>query len=336
MDYRKLLYPFSVLYGGITALRNLAYDKGWKESKEYEIPVISVGNLSVGGTGKSPMVEWLVQLLKEDYRVAVLSRGYGRKTKGFLEVTVDATPEEVGDEPLQIKRKFPGITVVVCADRQTGIARLQGKAEVILLDDAFQHRKVKPALSILLTSYDRLFMDDLVLPAGNLREAPIGYLRADIVVVTKCPSHVPYAKLQEVQFRMNLQPHQSIYFSKIGYSETIFGKSETLSLDYLSGKPFTLVTGIAKPAPLVAYLKSKNFEFIHLKYPDHHRFSDKEIQELREIDLLLTTEKDFQRLEHRLEKKALYYLPIRTEYLYERENAFKKEVLNFLEYYRKH
>jgi len=335
MDYRKLLYPFSVIYGGITALRNLAYDRGWKESTEFDIPVISVGNLSVGGTGKSPMVEWLIDLLKTEYRVAVLSRGYGRKSEGFVEVSVDATPEEVGDEPLQIKRKFPEVKVAVCADRRTGIAQLSG-AEVVLLDDAFQHRKVKPALSILLTSYDKLFMDDLVLPAGNLREAPIGYLRADIIVVTKCPDPVPYSKLQEIQFRMQLQAHQSIYFSKIAYANKLVGKTEELPLESLNGKPFTLVTGIAKPAPLVTFLEQKGFNFHHLKFPDHHYFSEKEIEKIQNTDLLITTEKDFQRLQYRIDKKAFYYLPIALDFLYEREEGFKKEVTNFLTYYRKH
>jgi len=336
MDYRKLLFPFSVLYGGITSLRNLAYEKGWKESKEYEIPVISVGNLSLGGTGKSPMVEWLVNILEEDYRVGVLSRGYGRKTKGYREVEEHAIAEEVGDEPLQIKRKFPAILVAVCESRQEGIEQLKNRAEVIVLDDAFQHRKVQPALSILLTPYDRPFMDDSVLPAGNLREPRSGYKRADIIVVTKCPERIAYAKLQEMQFRMQLQPEQSIYFSKIGYGDQLISASETLPINYLDGKEFTLVTGIANPKPLVDYLKNKGFQFEHLKFPDHHHFTKKELENIGKRDLVVTTEKDFQRLSYRINKKALYYLPIRTEFLYEREVAFKKEVLNFLEYYRKY
>lgn len=335
MDYRKLLFPFSALYGGITSLRNLAYEKGWLESKEYDVPVISVGNLSVGGTGKSPMVEWLVRILKEDYRVAVLSRGYGRKTKGYLEVKEDATPEEVGDEPLQIKRKFPDIMVSVCESRQQGIERLTPKAEVVLLDDAFQHRKVRPALSILLTPYDQPFLEDYILPAGNLREARSGYKRADIIVVTKCPDRVAYAKLQELQFRMRLLPEQSIYFSNIGYGDQLLGGPDTLPLAYLKDKPFTLVTGIAKAQPLVGFLKKQGFRFEHLAYPDHHRFTQGELDTIAKKEIVLTTEKDFQRLSHRIDKKALYYLPIRTEFLYDRETAFRKEVLNFLEYYRK-
>lgn len=336
MNFRKILYPFSILYDGVTALRNYAYDIGWKESTEYEIPVISVGNLSVGGTGKSPMVELLISFLKEDYKVAVLSRGYKRKTSGFLEVKENATAEEVGDEPLQFKHKFPDVTVAVCADRRTGIEQLQRKAEVIILDDAFQHRKVKPAISILLTSYSNLFLDDCLLPAGNLRESQKGKKRADIFVVTKIPEGTPYASLQKIQFRMQLQSHQSIYFSKIGYESKIYGASENLPLEYLKDKPFTLVTGIANPTPLVHFLMEMNFSFRHKKFPDHHHFSPSEIENLKMEELIITTEKDYKRLHGKLQKKALYYLPITTEFLYTEDSAFKKEVLEKLENYRKY
>ncbi len=335
MNYRKILYPFSILYDGITRLRNFAYDQGWKKSTEFKIPVVSVGNLSVGGTGKSPMIEHLVSFLKDDYQIAVLSRGYRRKTSGYLEVSELSTTEEVGDEPLQIKRKFPEITVAVCVNRVEGIQKLQTTAELILLDDAFQHRKVKPAFSILLTPFDDLFMDDLVLPAGNLRESNKGFERADLIVVTKCPERVAYAKLQEVQFRMKLKEYQSIYFTTIGYSDQIHGSTELLPLNYLNDKKFTLVTGIANPVPLVSFLKKQGLNFNHLKFADHHHFTTNEIDTLQQEDLILTTEKDFQRLSYRLDKKALYYLPIRTEFLYDREFAFQQELKRFLEYYRK-
>ena len=317
-------------------MRNYAYDKGWKESTEYEIPVISVGNLSVGGTGKSPMVELLISILNEDYKVAVLSRGYKRNTSGFLEVQALSTAEEVGDEPLQFKHKFPEVTIAVCADRREGIEKLKQKAEVLILDDAFQHRKVKPALSILLTSYSNLFIEDLVLPAGNLRESKRGMNRADIIVITKIPDGTAYAKLQEIQHRMQLKEHQSIYFSKIGYDTSIHGISEGLPLGYLKDKPFTLVTGIANPTPLVEFLKQKNFKFQHQKFPDHHHFSTSEIEKLQKEDIILTTEKDFKRLSSRLQKRALYYLPITTVFLYKEEGAFEREVLNRIEYFRKY
>ncbi|MEZ4778396.1 MAG: tetraacyldisaccharide 4'-kinase [Flavobacteriaceae bacterium] len=336
MNFRKILYPFSILYDGVTSLRNYAYDKGWKESTEYETPVISVGNLSVGGTGKSPMVELLISFLKEDYKVAVLSRGYKRKTSGFLEVLQNNTAEEVGDEPLQFKHKFPEVTVAVCVNRREGIEKLQKKAEVIILDDAFQHRKVKPALSILLTSFSNLFLNDLLLPAGNLRESQKGKERADIIVVTKIPDGTAYATLQEIQFKMNLSSKQSIYFSKIGYDVQIHGVSESLSLEFLKDKPFTLVTGIANPKPLVDFLKKQNFNFTHKKFPDHHHFTTSEIEMLKKEELIITTEKDYKRVEDKLQKKALYYLPITTEFLHIETTAFKNDILEKLESYRKY
>ena len=332
---RKILFPFSFLYGGITALRNLFYDKGWFESKSYSTPIICVGNLSTGGTGKSPMIELLIKFLKDDYRVAVLSRGYKRKTTGFREVSKDSTAEEVGDEPLQFKQNFPEATIAVCADRQEGVENLKAKADVILLDDAFQHRKVKASTNVLLTTFSDLYIYDYSLPTGNLRESKRGAKRADIIIVTKCPEGVAYAKLQEIQFKLDLKPHQKVYFSKIGYDDNIFGVSEKLSLDYLKNKPFTLVTGIANPEPLVNYLNRKEFNFEHLKYPDHHHFSNSEIEQLKQKDLILTTEKDYMRLQTRLKKFAIYYLPIKTIILKNQEEYFKEYIIDEVENFGK-
>ena len=332
---RKILFPFSWLYGGITALRNLFYDKGWLVSKSYSTPIICVGNLSTGGTGKSPMIELLIKFLKDDYQVAVLSRGYKRKTSGFKEVLNNSTAEEVGDEPLQFKQNFPEATVAVCADRQEGIENLRVKADVILLDDAFQHRKVKASTNVLLTTFNNLYINDHILPTGNLRESKKGAKRADIIIVTKCPEGVAYAKLQEIQFILDLKPYQKIYFSKIGYDDNVFGVSETLSLNYLKNKPFTLVTGIANPKPLVDYLRKKEFDFEHLKYPDHHYFSTSEINQLKEKDIILTTEKDYMRLQSRLEKFAIYYLPIKTIILKKQEEFFKEYIIKEIENFEK-
>ncbi len=324
MDLRKLLFPFSVLYDGVTSLRNLAYSKGWKESRAYNLPVISVGNLSTGGTGKSPMVEYLIDFLRKDYRVAVLSRGYKRKSKGFREVSVNSTVAEVGDEPLQFKQKFPKVIVAVCASRREGIETLTSRADVILLDDAFQHRKVKPSFSILLTPFDDLYTEDLILPAGNLRESKRGAERANIIIVTKCPNGVAYSKLQEIQFQMKLQAPQKVFFSKIGYDQLIHGVTESLPLEYLLDKPFTLVTGIANPKPLMAFLKDKHLVFTHKKFPDHHHFSTTEIAALKQHEIILTTEKDYVRLQPELGKFALYYLPIKTVILNGQDEVLKK------------
>jgi len=328
---RKLLLPFSLVYGSILALRNLFYDKGWFKSKSYATPIICIGNLSIGGTGKSPMIEYLISFLKEDYKVAVLSRGYKRKTIGFREVAINSKAEDVGDEPLQFKQKFPEIMVVVCANRQEGIEKIRIKADVILLDDAFQHRKVSASTNVLLTTFNDLYVHDMILPAGNLRESKRGAKRADLVMVTKCPEKHSYAKLQEIQYILNLRTEQKIYFSKISYDEYIYGISETLPLNYLLDKNFTLVTGIASQKPLVEFLKQNQFNFEHKKFPDHHYFSNSEIKNLKEKEIILTTEKDFVRLQPRLNKSAIYYLPIKTAILNEQEKLFKEYIINEIE-----
>ncbi|MGV6829596.1 MAG: tetraacyldisaccharide 4'-kinase [Flavobacteriales bacterium] len=323
---RKLLFPFSLLYGIVTALRNFYYDAGILKSQGYEVPIISVGNLSTGGTGKSPMIEFLISFLTEEYTIAVLSRGYKRKTKGFQEVFVNSIVEDVGDEPLQFKKKFPQIKVVVCEDRREGISKLLSSAEVILLDDAFQHRKVKAQISILLTTFNNLYYNDRMLPTGNLREYASGAKRADFIVVTKCPEKVSYAKLQEIEYRIQLKSHQKLYFSRIGYDSNIFGISETLSLSYLNDKFFSLVTGIADAKPLLNFLNGKGFSFEHLHFSDHHHFSDAEIEIFKQKEIILTTEKDFVRIQPKLQKFALYYLPIKTEILNQQEHFFKESI----------
>jgi tetraacyldisaccharide 4'-kinase len=329
---RTLLFPFGILYGWITGLRNILYEKGWLKSVDYPFPVISVGNLSTGGTGKTPMIEYLIRFLKEEYDVAVLSRGYGRKTKGYLEVQTHHTAREVGDEPLQFKKKFPEIPVAVCGDRRKGIDLLKNKAQVILLDDAFQHRRVSASISILLTPFNELFFNDFMLPTGNLREPRRGAGRADIIVVTKCPARVAYAKLQEIEFEMPLGDLQELYFATIGYDTYIFGKTEKLPLDYLSDKPFTLVTGIARPEPLVQFLKEKGLHFEHREFADHHEFTRAEIERLQQRELLLTTEKDYMRLQGKMDKYALYYLPIRTRILKEQDEFLKESIVHRIEH----
>ncbi|MFT5102536.1 MAG: tetraacyldisaccharide 4'-kinase [Candidatus Latescibacterota bacterium] len=329
---RLLLFPFSLIYGFIMVLRNYFYDKGWFRSKRYNVPVICVGNLSVGGTGKSPMIEFIIETLQADYKVAALSRGYKRKTRGYLEASIGSTAKEVGDEPLQFKQNYPNVTVAVCEDRQTGIEKLQQKAEVILLDDAFQHRKVEASTNILLTTFDNLFIDDFMLPTGNLREPKGGFARADIIIVTKCPDHVPYASLQNVEFRLPILSHQKLYFSKIGYDSQIHGITESLPLHYLEGKLFTLVTGIANPKPLTDYLKSKGFSFEHKKFGDHHHFSTSEIEKLKQKEIILTTQKDFMRLQEPLGKFALYYIGIKTEILKEQEPFLKETIRKMVKF----
>ena len=310
--FRKLLFPFSLLYGTILSFRNTCYDKNWLKSKSYAIPIVCVGNLSTGGTGKSPMIEYLLRFLKEDYKIAVLSRGYKRKTTGFREVYITSKVEDVGDEPLQIKKKFPNIVVAVCANRQEGIDRIKSNVDAILLDDAFQHRKVKPGLSILLTAYDNLFCDDVILPSGNLREPRTGVQRAQTVIVTKSPNNLSSIEKDNIAKRLALHPNQNLFFSSIVYSSEIVSKTDSIFLEELKTKNFTLVTGIANAKPLVNYLKRLNLNFEHLEYDDHHEFSKKELKEISSKSFVLTTEKDFSRLQS-LQHKTLYYLPITTQ-----------------------
>lgn len=329
---RKLLYPFSLLYSGVTALRNELYDHGIFKSNRYDLPVIAVGNLSVGGTGKSPMVEYLIGLLKDGRQVATLSRGYKRSTSGFYLLTGKETAAEVGDEPLQFKMKFPNVLVAVDEDRSHGIEellKLDPKPEVILLDDAFQHRRVKADFYILLTPFENLYSKDLVLPAGNLREPKSGAKRADIVVVTKCPENISPARQQEIQKELKLEQDQKLFFSKIAYSEKVYSAEATLSLSDLLNKKVTLVTGIANPKPLVAHLRKKGLEFVHLNFPDHHNFSTSEISDLRSKECILTTEKDYMRLKNDISKERLFYLPIKTTLL-ENTEEFEKLIKELL------
>ena len=327
---RKLLFPFAAGYWGVTCIRNYFYSQGIWESKAFDLPVICVGNLSVGGTGKSPMIEWLIKLLKDDYSVAVLSRGYKRSTIGFVEVMSSHTALQVGDEPLQFKQKFPEVTIAVCADRRTGISKLTANADVVLLDDAFQHRKVKPSFSILLSSFTDPYFKDFLLPAGNLRESRKGADRADVIIGTKVPPSTSYAHMQEFKFLVQSNANQNIYFSRIDYGNELIGRSEKLMLTYLKDKKFTLVTGIANPKPLVTFLKDQQFNFKHQQFPDHHTFSESEIANLKKEELLITTEKDYMRLKDKLKKFALYYLPITTEILNKQEDFLKGHILSHI------
>ncbi len=327
---RKLLLPFSFMYGGITFIRNKLFDWGIFSAKKYGLPVISVGNLSTGGTGKSPMIEYLVSLIKDRYSTAILSRGYKRKSSGFVQVETNSPVAQVGDEPLQFKKKFPGQTVAVCESRQMGIEKLQDQVEVILLDDAFQHRKVVPSLSILLTVYNRLYVDDWVLPAGNLREPASGADRADLVIVTKCPPDLALAQQDKIKRRLGPRPHQQIFFTAIEYSTSIFCEEKSESLNFLHGKEFTLVTGIANPKPLVGFLEKRNLHFRHLAYADHHDFSSSEIAAMEKEELIVTTEKDYMRLQGKIKNSQLFYLPITVKFLEGKGKEFSQIVLDHL------
>ncbi len=310
---RFLLFPFAVCYDGITRLRNLAFDRGVLKQRVYDIPVIAVGNLSTGGTGKTPMVEYLVRQLRGK-KIAVLSRGYGRKTKGYLELHSNHRTDEVGDEPLQIKLKFPDVTVAVCEKRVDGINQLlkNHQLDLILLDDAYQHRYVKASTYILLTDYSKPYFKDFVLPTGNLRESRKGAKRASTIVVTKCPSNLSDHLKTGYVNAIKPQPDQQVLFSSISYDNKVIGMQKTIQLKDLP-KNFTVVTGIANAITFIEFLSDYG-SFNHLNYGDHHHFTDADIDTIATSDFVITTEKDYVRLLP-YQLKNCYYLPIKTEFI---------------------
>ncbi|WP_158837227.1 tetraacyldisaccharide 4'-kinase [Polaribacter sp. L3A8] len=330
---RFLLFPFTIIYDVVTSVRNFFFEIGIFKQTSFKIPVIVVGNLSVGGTGKTPQIEYLIRLLKDHFKTAVLSRGYKRKTEGYVLLNDSHSAEDVGDEPLQYFKKFSKIDVAVDANRVAGISKLikENSPEVILLDDAYQHRKVKGSFYILLTKYDDLFTDDFLLPTGNLRESRRGAKRADIILVTKCPISLDKISKNKIENKLK-KYHKKVFFTTISYDDKISGNSDVL-MDDLKDYEVLLITGIANPTPLLSFLDENNVKFKHLKFPDHHHFTDKEIAIIKGkyVDLessnklILTTEKDYVRLESRLEE--LSFLGIQTSFLEEQEtfNAIIKK-----------
>ena len=335
---RKIAYPFSILYGLITSLRNYLYDVGLLKSTHFKTPTIVVGNLSVGGTGKTPQIEYLIDLLKNEYKIAVLSRGYKRKSKGFLMADSTVSAEIIGDEPFQIYLKYPEIIVCVDADRTNGITKLEeleNPPQIILLDDAFQHRKVRGGFNILLTTYANLYVNDTMLPTGDLREKASGADRAQAIIVTKCPADISETTQEEITKKLHPKTNQQVFFTAITYDTQLKGDSK-LDLSELADFDILLVTGIANPVPLTEYLKSRNLNFKHLKYPDHHHFSLNDIREINSAyeslsatnKIILTTEKDYVRIFGKL--KNLHYISIKTTFI-THQNEFDNLIKNYVE-----
>ena len=312
-----LLFPFALLYGAIVRLRHWCYNTGIFKEHTFAVPTICVGNVAVGGTGKSPMVEYLVRQLHFKCRVAVLSRGYKRKTKGFVLADAQSTVADLGDEPFQFRRKLhKDIILAVCGDRVEGmrqLLQLPTSPTVVILDDAFQHRPVKATKNIVLTAYRQLFTDDWLLPMGRLRDVVSRVQQADIVVVTKCPPDLSAAERERIvaQLQKKTRPQTPIVFATIAYSEQVYSVAGESPLESFIQQPFTLVTGIANPQPLLDFLKKKGADFQHIAFPDHHHFTDKELQQLQGLRVL-TTEKDYVRFEQSWE--GLYYLPIEMQF----------------------
>lgn len=332
-----LLTPFSWIYGAVAFVRNKLYDWGLLRSVQFDIPVVSVGNITVGGTGKTPHVEYMVENLSTFYNIAVLSRGYKRKTRGFVLASDNSTPDTIGDEPYQIYRKYGyKVKVAVCEDRAKGIAKLQEldkDINLILLDDAFQHRSVQPKVSVLLVDYSRPIETDHLLPLGRLRESHMSRYRADIVIVSKLPDTVNPFIYRDVKNKLDLFAYQKLYFSRIVYGRLtpVFEKENpyTVNLEQLSRSDVALLlSGIANPRPFIRHFKKYQCRVRVAHYPDHHNFTRADLQSIQtrfeelkgSRKMIITTEKDAVRLAHNPYfpehlKPYIFYLPIRIEIL---------------------
>ncbi|MES2484454.1 MAG: tetraacyldisaccharide 4'-kinase [Bacteroidota bacterium] len=330
---RKLLLPFSALYWLVTAIRNFLYDKEVYKHHVFKLPVIAVGNLSTGGTGKTPQTEYLIRLLEQQFRVATLSRGYGRKSKGYILADTSASAQTLGDEPYQFYTKFSNINVAVDADRVNGISQLLNlnpQPQIIILDDAYQHRRVKAGFYILLTAYGDIYPDDFILPAGNLRESRTGAARADVIVVTKCPTDLSMPEQQKITKKLKPKPSQKVFFTCIAYDNAVHSGRGQIGVEALKGSPKVLVAGIAKPQPFFDYLKAEGD--IVKAYPDHHDFTEAEINELKQASEhknIITTEKDYMRLKGKLPADRLFYLPIKTHFI-TGSNDFDNTIFNYV------
>jgi tetraacyldisaccharide 4'-kinase len=346
-----LLFPFSLLYGIAVSVRNKLFDLKILKSTEFDFPVISVGNITVGGTGKTPHVEYLVELLSKKFQICVLSRGYKRKTKGFMLADKNSTAITIGDEPYQMYSKYNYVTIAVDENRVHGINELKkqySNLQAVILDDAFQHRHVKPGVSILLIDYNRPMFKDYILPAGDLRESRHSKKRANIVIVTKVPDDIkPIDKRLWIK-KLKLYPYQFLYFSSFEYGKLIalfHGNKRNLSLAEIknSDASVLLLTGIANPTPLVNEIKSGKNEVIHMQLPDHHNYSEHDLRTInqkfnnlsRKNKCILTTEKDAMKFEKLIQddsniKNSMYYLSIKVKFLDDKQEEFDAIITNYI------
>ena len=351
---RPLLLPLSPFYGLAVMIRNLLFDLQILKSTRFSLPVISVGNLTVGGTGKTPHVEFLVQLLRNDYKLAILSRGYKRRSSHFILATGKTGIHEIGDEPRQIKLKFPDIHVAVDRKRVQGIKILMQSIhnlDLVILDDAYQHRYVKPGLSVLLIDYNRPVFNDMILPAGNLREHFRNLKRADIIMVTKCPESLTPSQRGDFIVRLHLNSKQEVFFTRFSYGSPIpifpdkHGKSEEITYKHLRRKGIgvMMVTGIASPQPFRKFLSENATKKEEMVFPDHHLFSSQDLQQIKskfksmEADekYIMVTEKDAVRIREseyigKSLKKVLFYIPVEVKFLAKGEKPFIKKIYKYI------
>jgi len=347
------LYPLSLLYGLITGFRNFLYNAEILKSHTFPMPVICVGNLTAGGTGKTPLTEYLVNLLREDFDVVVLSRGYKRKTRGFLFAGENSRSEDIGDEPLQIARKFPGITVAVDRKRVHGVREILDKkpdSGVIILDDAFQHRSITPGYSILLSDFDRLMIHDQMLPYGNLRESIANMKRADIIMITKSPETITPVQRRLIVKEIQKAPYQELLFTSTTYKtplpvfDDVKAEKDIFRRRRKENPPgIVLVTGIANAKPLTGYLKKLTGEMISLPFGDHHRFSNSDFEKIMDAweslkssrKYLITTEKDAVRIREFTNiaeaiRKVFYYIPVGIKFLNDNQEEFDNLIIDYV------
>jgi tetraacyldisaccharide 4'-kinase len=344
--FLKLL---SFFYGIAVSLRNELFNLKILFSKEFGLPIISVGNITVGGTGKTPHTEYIAELLETNFKVAILSRGYKRKTRGFYIVEPTSKVRQVGDEPLQIKLKFNGLTVAVDANRVRGIEKLKvlpNKPDVILLDDAFQHRYVTPGINILLTDYNRLITKDSLLPYGRLREPASNKSRATIIIVTKCPAEIKPIDERIITKELEIKPYQSLFFSKIEYGPLIpvFPADVSLkSVVLVEGLTILMVTGIANPVSLKEYLKLGSHDIHEMDFPDHHQYTSRDLDRITtKFDslasgrkIIITTEKDMVRFRDfgtvsETIRKSMYFIPLKISFLNNAGKEFNRKIVNYV------
>lgn len=347
-----LLYPLSLIYGMITGIRNFLYNSGVLPTEEFNLPVICVGNITVGGTGKTPHTEYIAGLLKENFKVATLSRGYKRKTRDFRIASASSPVSDIGDEPMQIFRKHPDILVAVDRNRVNGVKRIieeRPETEVIILDDAFQHRRITPGFSILLSDFDRLIINDYMMPYGNLREDKGNMRRADIILITKSPENISPIQRRIIVKEVAKAPYQNLYFTTYIYKNPVRvfaglnSKMAEPDISESKDRGIVLITGIANPQPFKDYLGKSFAEIEHLSFPDHYNFKEKDIETISSafenlkspVKYLITTEKDAVRLREFTNiaeplKEALFYIPIGIHFLNDDKDEFDNMIVDYV------
>jgi tetraacyldisaccharide 4'-kinase len=346
-SFRILLLPFALVYGLVIWIRNLLYDKGILKSTQFNLPIICVGNISVGGTGKSPMVEFLVNILQNKFRVATLSRGYKRKTRGYALAGAETTAIDIGDEPMLFHLKFPRVPVAVGEKRVEAIPQLlhdHAETEVIILDDAFQHRSIKAGFNIVLTDKENLYTRDFFLPTGDLRDLRSSAKRAEVIIVTKCPADLTEEERKEITKEIRPLPGQKLFFTTILYETPYHIATKEI---YETGEEteVLLITGIANPTPLKNLLEARAASYYMMHYPDHHIFTIDDWKDIRKRfdsiesakKIILTTEKDamrFMKFGKEMNGMPFYVIPIRTSFLFQQEAAFTSAIETFIEQFK--